>query len=164
MGFFSRMNPIANTPVFLGLPANDSGIIELRGKVARSRRVPAQLVSVASQGVGLRLTMAPPEWYEFVAGLSSSEPRNTPSSSAQPGPHEEPTASERAAALKKRKRKLPPRMAPPESKSRYRMQVKHIGGPRSRSLVVSASSREDAESVALEEVGGDWKVTDVEGA
>ena len=44
------------------------------------------------------------------------------------------------------------------------MQAKHTGGPRSRSLVVSATSREDAELLALDELGSDWKIIDVEGA
>ena len=44
------------------------------------------------------------------------------------------------------------------------MQAKHTGGPRSRSLVFSATSREEAESLALDELGRDWKIIDVEGA
>jgi hypothetical protein len=147
-----------------------AGTIEIRAKVARSRRVPPRLVSVSTPGVGLRITQAPSEWYEFVAGLTSSELRMSPGLSAQPGPLEVPANPERDAALdkpaapKKRKRKLPPRMAPPNLERRYRVQAKHIGGPRCRSLVVSATSRENAEWVAFEELGSDWKVIDVEDA
>ena len=150
-------------------PPGMAGTIELRAKVVRSRRVPAKLASIASPGVGLRVTKAPPEWYEFVADLTSSEPRKSPGSSAKPKPIAQPTAPEKAAAPvkpapKKRKRKLPPRMAPPESTSRYRVQAKHISGPRSRSLVLRATSLEDAKSMALEQLGGDWKIIGIKGA
>jgi hypothetical protein len=138
--------------------------ISLRAKVARSRRVPAKLASVANPGVGLRITLAPPEWYELVAGIESAAPPTRSTSSAKPTSGKQASPPDKPPAKKKRKRKLPPRMAPPQTRSSYRVKAKHIGGPRSRSLIVSATSREDAESQALDQLGNDWKVIDVEGA
>ena len=63
---------------------------------------------------------------------------------------------------KPRKRKLPPRMPKPET--RYRVKAKHTGGPRTRSLLLSATSREHAEAQALLQLGSDWEVIGVEGA
>ncbi len=56
----------------------------------------------------------------------------------------------------------PPSPKPAESDTRYRVRAKQSGGPRSRSLIVRATSREHAEAQALEELGADWKVVDVE--
>ena len=55
-------------------------------------------------------------------------------------------------------------MPKPEPKTSYRVQAKQGGGPRTRSVIVSATSREHAESQVLAELGSSWKVVDVEGA
>jgi hypothetical protein len=162
------IDPGREIEVELSPPGREA--IQLRANVARSRRVPASLASVAAPGVGLRITMASPEWYEFVADVTSSEPLTRSASSPKPGSSQQqadtkqPAAPEKPVAKKKRKRKLPPRMAPPQTRSRYRVKAKQTGGSRSRSLDVSATSREDAETQAIEQLGNDWKVIDVEGA
>jgi hypothetical protein len=144
--------------------------IEVRARVARSLRVPPHLASVASPGVGLRISMAPPEYYDFLSALSSRAAMpskiRVDGSTANPPPPEEPEVEETAPQPKPkpRKRKLPPRMPKPESETRYRVKAKHTGGPRSRTLLLSATSREHAESQALEQLGSEWKVIDVEGA
>jgi hypothetical protein len=162
------IDPGKEIQVELSPPGREA--IQLRATVARSRRVPASLASVAAPGVGLRITMAAPEWYEFVADLTSPEPLSRSTSSTKPGSGQQPAGAKQPAApektvvKKKRKRKLPPRMAPPQTRSRYRVKAKQAGGSRSRSLVVNATSREDAETQAIEQLGNDWKVIDVEGA
>ena len=143
--------------------------IEVRARVARSLRVPAHLASIASSGGGLRISMAPPEYYDFLSGLTNREvkpARTVRQPVAKPADPEEPEPQKQPEKppAKPRKRKLPPRMPKPETETRYRVKAKHTGGPRSRSLLVSATSREHAEAQALEQLGSAWKVIDVEGA
>jgi hypothetical protein len=164
-GLFVQTSKPIDSGVEIGVELNPPGraAIALRARVARSRRVPPSLTSVASPGVGLRLTMAPPEWYEFVAGYNNTESPNSAKSSAKPALSKDQAKPDEPAPEKK-KRKLPPRMAPPLTRSNYRVKAKHTGGPRSRSLVVKATSREDAELRASAQLGKDWKIIGVEGA
>ena len=127
--------------------------IQLRARVARSLRVPHRLASVTSPGVGVRIEMAPPEYYDMIVSLTyRDEAATAPPASEEPA---EPA-----------KRKLPPRMPKPEPEPEtlYRVQAQQTGGPRSRSLIVNATSREQAESLALEELGSDWKIIGAKGA
>jgi hypothetical protein len=136
--------------------------IEVRVCVVRSLRVPRHLATVATAGVGLRIKMAPPEYYDFIASLSHHDVKAAAASDA-------PTASESSEEPKQKsqpkakptKRKLPPRMPKPAIETRYRVLAKQTGGPRSRSLVLRATSREHATLQALEQIDGDWEIVDV---
>lgn len=146
-------------------PPGFSQAIEVRACVVRSLRVPRHLATVATAGVGLRINMAPPEYYDFIASLSHLGGRTgtaddvtaATEQSAESKPKPEPKPES-----KPKKRKLPPRMPKPEPQAKYRIQAKQIGGNRSRSLVFRAISREHAESQALEQIGSDWEIVDVE--
>jgi hypothetical protein len=131
--------------------------IEVRASVVRSLRVPRHLASVASAGVGLRINMAPSEYFDFLASLTYREDKAATAGGST-------AASEEPEKPKPKKRKLPPRMPKPETETDYRVQAKQTGGSRSRSLVVSATSREHAESQALKQLGSDWKIVGVKGA
>jgi hypothetical protein len=113
--------------------------IEVRGTVARNRRVPAQLAGVETPGLGLKIFAAPNAYYDMVAELSEKGGRAL---SAKP----EPAA--------------PKRPAKPEFE--FRVRAKQTSGSRSRMLVVSAASPEEAETRALRELGAKWKVLGVE--
>lgn len=132
--------------------------IEVRGRVVRARRVPRELASVMPAGVGLRINMAPPEYFDFLASLTRRDDKASTAGGGSAA-SKEPEAPK----TKPKKRKLPPRMPKPETMTRYRVQAKQAGGPRSRSLVVSATSVERAESKALEQLGSDWKIVGVKG-
>ena len=147
---------VAFTPPELGQT------IEVRACVVRSLRVPRQLASVTSPGVGLRINMAPPEYFEFVASLTDRDTQAAPAGGGTAA-SEEPEQPKSEPKPKPKKRKLPPRMPKPETETRYRVQAQQTGGPRSRSLVVSAKSREHAEWRALEQLGSDWKIVGVKG-
>ena len=48
--------------------------------------------------------------------------------------------------------------------ARYRVKAKQTVGPRSRALVISATSREHAKSQAIEQIGSDWEIVEVKPA
>ncbi len=125
--------------------------IQLRARVVRIRQVPARLTSVIAPGVGLRITTAPPEYQAFLASLLSS----SPGASDRKG---DAQASERPPST------VPESPPGADSDTRYRVRVKHTSGPRSRSILVAATSREHAESQAIAELGDNWQVIDVETA
>jgi hypothetical protein len=49
-----------------------------------------------------------------------------------------------------------------EAGTRYRVRLAQKGGPRSRAVVFSASSEEDAGGRALADLGADWRLLEVE--
>jgi hypothetical protein len=136
--------------------------IEVRACVVRSLRVPPHLATVATAGVGLRIKMAPPEYYDFIASLSHHDVKAATASNAPAASEssEKPKQKSRPKA-KPKKRKLPPRMPKPETQTRYRVLAKQTGGPRSRSLILRATSLEHAAWQALEQIGSDWEIVDV---
>lgn len=147
--------------------------IEVRACVVRSLRVPRHLATVATAGVGLRINMAPPEYYDFVASLSQREEKVATAGDVTAGSErsEKPKHKSEKRKLpprmpkpKAEKRKLPPRMAKPKTQIRYRVQTKQTDGLRSRLLIFSATSREHAELQAREQIGSDWEIVKVERA
>jgi hypothetical protein len=158
------IDPGAEIGITFRLPNSDQAI-ELRGCVVRNKQVPRHLASVTTPGVGLQINNAPPEYFEFVASLSFRDDK-VPKAGSAAAASEEPEKP----APKKKKRKLPARMPKPESmtatvtptETSYRVRAKQKGGSRSRLLVVSASSREEAMSLALEQIGSDFEIVDIE--
>ena len=130
------IDPGTQVSVRLRLPSH-SETIELRAAVARARRTPARLASVATGGIGLLIRTAPNAYYEFLAGISPEHPKPAPGA---PGPSPEP--------------------APPTS--RFRVRAHQTGGSRSRTLKVGADSPEEAKQLALRQLGEKWAVLDVE--
>ena len=141
-------------------PPNFDREIEVRACVARNVQVPRHLAPIASPGVGLKINMAPAEYFEYLASLSHHG--DTPATAkSEAAPSKEPEKAKPEPEEKpKKKRKLPPRLPNPEA--RYRVQAKHKGGPRSRSLFVDATSPEHAKMQALEEIDSDWEIVAVE--
>ena len=115
-------------------------------------RTPPNLASVSASGVGLHITRAPSECYEFLSELTSTELGENPATPARSPAPEEPIAPVEPAAAE----------PPVEAETQYRVPVKHASGPRSRTLSVEATSRERAELHVLDELGDEWKVIHVE--
>ena len=130
------IDPGAEIEVRLRLPGR-SETIELLTEVARARRVPARLASVAQAGLGLRIRTAPNAYYEFVAEFSPDQ--------AAPAPP---------------KPERSPEPAPPKPK--FKVHAQQTGSPRSRTLTVGADSPEQAKADALRQLGERWTVRDVE--
>jgi hypothetical protein len=126
------IDPGTEIRVRLRLPGR-SEAIELSAAVARARRTPARLASVASAGLGLRIRTAPNAYYEFLAGITPG--RETPAPEA-PSPE------------------------PP--KHQFRVRANQTGSSRSRTLKVGADSPEEARQVAMRRLGAEWTLLDVE--
>jgi len=157
--FVQTLKPIdlgGEINVIFTLPES-SQTIEVRACVVRSQRVPRHLATVATGGVGLQINVAPPEYFDFIASLSHLDEKPATAGDVTP-------ASEQPEKPKPRKRRLPPRMPKPKPKARYRVYAKQTVGPRSRSLVLSATSRAHAESQAIEQIGSDWEIVEVKPA
>jgi len=82
-----------------------------------------------------------------------------PGSDASPPPREAPPSTSPQTAAQP-----PTASAPPvgESGASYRVRLAQKGGPRTRIVVLSASSEEDAGGRALADLGADWRVLAVE--
>ncbi len=147
----SAIDPGTEIGVEFRLPGTETEIA-LRATVARHLRALPNLASVSASGVGLQITRAPSEYYEFLSKLTSTEPGANPTTSTRSAAPAETIAPVEPSAAK----------SPVEAEPHYRVQVKHVSGPRSRTLVVSATSREHAESQVLDELGDEWKIIHVE--
>ena len=107
--------------------------LELLVEVARLKRTPPALLRAAHGGIGVRIVIAPEEYYQFLARLAAPEPQTILVFADEPG-----------------------------ADPRFRVRVREISGPRSRRIEVCAPDREAARNRALEESGEGWKVLDVE--
>ncbi len=124
--------PGPGTPVRLTLRDGDGDALELDAQVARKRLVPRRLASVATGGIGLRIASAPEEYFRLLSGEMSAS-RETRRA------QEEPSRPE----------------------ATFRVRVKQVAGPRSRSLLVNASGEDAARRQALAELGEGWSVLEV---
>jgi hypothetical protein len=106
----------------------------LRARVARAKKVPAQLTSVAHGGVGLQILDVTNEYLRAVRALGRTD-----------SPLAADTRPKTVAAP-----------APPPARPRFRVRVKQCDGPRSRTLELAADSAEQARTLALREVGTGW--------
>ncbi len=116
--------------------------IDLRAKVARSKRVPPRLATVTTPGIGLRISSAPAAYYEYLARLVAGEKTEKKAAA----PEAETQATETSG----------------DSEPRYRVRAQLSGGSRSRSLVVWASTAMEARQEALSELDEGWKILSVE--
>jgi len=134
-GLFVQTNakPRPRERVELRIACDGTEALHLFVEVARLKRVPPSLLCVAGGGIGVRIVIAPEEYFQFLCRLVPPEQQAPLVFAAEPG--EGP---------------------------RFRVRVREIGGSRSRRIEVSASDREAARGRALEGIGEGWKILDVE--
>lgn len=154
----AKLPPGSQVRIDLSLP-DDEAVMTV--EVVRRKQVPAQLLTVAHGGIGVRILSAPESYYQFLQDVQDRERQQAareqaPSAGAAdraPAP-----AAARAAAVPAPESPAPP--APPQP--RFRVRVHQIDGIRSRSLVVGAASAEEASRSAAQELGDGWKVVAVD--
>jgi hypothetical protein len=109
--------------------------LDLVVEVARTKPVPANLLTVAKGGIGVRIVSAPEEYFQLLDARLSE--RST--SEVELVPEREPG-------------------------SHFRVYVAQISGSRSRRLEIAAPNGETAATRALEELGDGWKILRIEPA
>ena len=167
-GLFVQTNakPEAGTPVSLemSMPGSQRPLF-FQAVVARQVIVPPQLVAVAKGGLGLLIQNAPEDWYAFIAEVLPSPTEAVSAASSAPAAGSEP---ESAASGRSIVEKSNPQQSRPErgtaSLIRFRLRMSQIAGSRSRSVIVSATSPDEARNLANEEAGDGWKIIECEPA
>ncbi len=112
--------------------------------------------------LGLVIVHAPAGYLRLLGDLGATETRSEPDepgSDASPPTREAPPSTSLQAAAQ------PPTASTfpvDEAGASYRVRVAQKGGPRSRVVMLSASSEEDAGGRVLADLGADWRVLEVE--
>jgi hypothetical protein len=159
----AKLSPGVRVDLDLSLEEKDTARMHV--EVVRRKQVPAQLLTVAQGGVGVRIISAPEQFYRFLheLQLKEREARGDSGSEATPiAPPARPAAASAKAARQPAPAKPAPPPAPPKAK--FRVRVSQTSGARSRILTVGADDAEHAKKVALQELGDGWKILQVEAA
>jgi hypothetical protein len=141
-------------------------------EVVRRKQVPAQLLTVAQGGVGVRIITAPEAYYRFLQDLQEKERQAREQAAGDSGAGRTPAppraAPKPAAAAKPaaaRPAPAPPPPPPPaRPKTSFRVRVSQTSGARSRIVMVGADDADQAGRLALKELGDGWKILGVERA
>ena len=152
----------------LSLPDDNA---RMQVEVVRRKQVPAQLLTVAQGGIGVRIISAPEAFYRFLHELQEKEREAERQGGQQgeavaaraaappkPAPPSRPLSAPRPAAPPPPKPPTPPE--PP--KPRFRVRVCQTQGARSRVIDVAATSADAASRQVLAELGEDWKLLNVD--
>jgi hypothetical protein len=111
----------------------DGEVLDLEARVARKRVVPRQLASVTAGGLGFRIDSAPEQYFRLFGN------QLRPTVAAEPAVE-------------------PP---PADDDCVFRVRVKQVRGPRSRSLLVAAPTEAEARGRATADLGEGWSVLEV---
>lgn len=163
----AKLAPGVQVRIDLGLP---DGEVPMNVEVVRRKQVPAQLVTVAHGGVGVRILTAPESYYRFLQEVQEREreqaEREQASGASAPKPTPAPTPVARPAVAAKPTPVAapppPPPAPPPAPLPRFRVRVSQTNGIRSRTLIVEAKSSDEATRSTQGEIGDGWKVVAVE--
>ena len=136
----------------------DDKVLPMHVEVARRKKVPPQLLTVAQGGIGVRILSAPEAYYTALADLT--------------GPNRDVRG--RAKALRRRPRSLakpsssgpvaraPAPPAPPDPElPGFRVRVAQVNGTRTRSVRVSARDEAQARRQVMDDLGDEWKILEV---
>ncbi len=160
----AKLDPGTTVDLELGIGPEEA--LQMQARVARSKLVPAELRSIAKGGLGLHIDLPPEEYFRFYAKLSGTDLTGGPNERRRAprcDEDQDKTSAEAGISAKPKKKKLPPRMAPPQPKLRYRVRLAQVsGGTRTRSVTVECNTIDDARDRALQTVDGDWKVLKID--
>ncbi len=131
----AKPNPREAVTVELSVPGEREPI-RLETEVARLYMVPAQLITVAQGGVGLRIRNAPEGFFEMLGQLQLAGQADSPAPTGGGAEQAEAGDPQRG----------------------YRVRVTQLGRARTRTLRILARSAEEAAELACTETGEGWKV------
>jgi hypothetical protein len=139
--FIQTTSPIPpGSTVVVELPRQGTAeAFEVRARVARRRRVPQRLASLMTAGIGLKVLDPPPAYAHLVQ-------REDDASRAARGPEESPEQASGPELVK------------------YRIRMTRRGSPRSRTLVLEATSEEEVRTRLARDLGADWDLVELEEA
>ena len=146
-GLFIQTNAKARAgqPIDILISTGTGEPIPLQVEVVRKKLVPPRLLTVTGGGVGVRILHATEAYFAFLTELGIDR------RAAPPADREARGCDEPDAAIG-------------EAAARVKVRVKQTSGPRSRSIEVAAVDADAASARALEELGDDWTVLEVEPA
>jgi hypothetical protein len=134
-------------------------VLPMHVEVARRKKVPPQLLTVAQGGIGVRILSAPEAYYTALAELKgpNRDVRGgaTPRPAARrPGPAK-PSASGPVA-------RAPAAPASPDPElPGFRVRVAQVNGTRTRTVRVSARDEAQARLQVKDDLGEEWKILEV---
>jgi hypothetical protein len=153
----AKLPPGAHVQIDLSLPEGEA---TMTVEVVRRKQVPAQLLTVAHGGIGVRILSAPEAYYRFLQDVQERERQQAAREEAV-GAKSAPAAGARSAAPKSSP--VPSAQAPAAPTGpRFRVRVSQTSGIRSRTVIVAAASADEASRSTQAELGDDWKVIAVE--
>jgi len=171
----AKLPPGIRVDIDLSLP-DDTARMQI--EVVRRKQVPAQLLTVAQGGIGVRILTAPESYYRFLhelqekerealrlaaqGGVSEAEPAKPRAIAPQPklAATPKPVASPKPVAPPRPAAPPPPPPKPPEP--RFRVRVCQTQGARSRVIDVAAVNADAASRQVLGELGQEWKLLKVD--
>ena len=161
----AKLAPGVQVRIDLGLP---DGEVPMNVEVVRRKQVPAQLVTVAHGGVGVRILTAPESYYRFLQEVQEREreqaEREQATGAAKPAQPSPAPVARTAVAPKPNPVATPPPPPPPPAPPlpRFRVRVSQTNGIRSRTMIVAAKNADEASRSTQGEVGDGWKIVAVE--
>jgi hypothetical protein len=159
----AKLSPGARVDIDLSLP---DATARMQVDVVRRKQVPAQLLTVAQGGIGVRIVSAPESYYRFLHHLQATEreQRDTEEQAAAASPVRPsvaPAAAAQAAPARPAAPAAPP-PAPPPPQPRFRVRVCQTQGARSRVIDTEARSPDEASRQVLAQLGEEWKLLKVD--
>ena len=155
-------SPELGTEIRVAIKPPGEAPIDVVALVWNKRRASPRKGSGPRYRLGLVIVCSSAGYLRLLGEPGAAETRSKPDepgSDASPPTREAPPSTSFQAAAQP-----PTASAPPvdEAGASYRVRAAQKGGPRSRVVVVSASSAEDAGGRALADLGADWVVLEVE--
>lgn len=154
----AKLPPGVHVQIDLGLPEGEA---TMTVEVVRRKQVPAQLLTVAHGGIGVRILSAPEAYYRFLQDVQERERQQAARGEVGIAAKSAPVVGTRAAAPKASPVPSAPAPAAPTG-PRFRVRISQTSGIRSRTVIVAAASPDEASRSAQAELGDEWKVVAVE--
>jgi hypothetical protein len=144
----------------------DDKVLPMHVEVARRKKVPPQLLTVAHGGIGVRILSAPEGYYEALTAI------NGPSRDVRGGAAARRRQTEAGRRATSRvaggsvSGPTPERVSrpapPPEPElPTFRVRVAQVQGARTRSIQVAARDESGARKKVMEDLGDEWKILEI---
>ena len=166
----AKLSPGVRVDIDLSLPEDTA---RMQVEVVRRKQVPAQLLTVAQGGIGVRILTAPEGYYRFLQELQEKEREAQRQAATAPvaeaarplaaAPPQKPVVVANPVALPRPAAPPPAPPKPPEKPlPRFRVRVCQTQGARSRVIDMAAVNADAASRQVLADLGEEWKLLKVD--